>query len=118
VLIQYVPIAILLVLSIILSLIVVYISRIMGPRRPTQKKLSPYESGMAPIGPAVRRFPIKFYLVAVIFILFDVEVVFLLPYSVIVRKLGLYGLIGVGVFVLVLTLGLIYEWKRGALEWE
>ncbi len=117
-LIQYVPIAILLVLSIILSLIVVYISRIMGPRRPTQKKLSPYESGMAPIGPAVRRFPIKFYLVAVIFILFDVEVVFLLPYSVIVRKLGLYGLIGVGVFVLVLTLGLIYEWKRGALEWE
>jgi NADH-quinone oxidoreductase subunit A len=113
-----VPIAILLVLSIILSLIVVYISRIMGPHRPTQKKLSPYESGMAPIGPAVRRFPIKFYLVAVIFILFDVEVVFLLPYSVLVRKLGLYGLIGVGVFVLVLTLGLIYEWKRGALEWE
>lgn len=117
-LIQYVPIAILLVLSIILSLIVVYISRILGPSRPTEKKLSPYESGMAPIGPAVRRFPIKFYLVAVIFILFDVEVVFLLPYSVIVRKLGLYGLIGVGVFVLVLTLGLIYEWKRGALEWE
>jgi NADH-quinone oxidoreductase subunit A len=118
VLIQYVPIAILLVLSIILSLIVVYISRILGPHRPTEKKLSPYESGMAPIGPAVRRFPIKFYLVAVIFILFDVEVVFLLPYSVIVRKLGLYGLIGVGVFVLVLTFGLIYEWKRGALEWE
>ncbi|NDJ53448.1 MAG: NADH-quinone oxidoreductase subunit A [Chloroflexi bacterium] len=90
----------------------------MGPFRPTAKKLSPYESGMTPMGPAVRRFPVKFYLVAVLFILFDVEVIFLLPYSILVQDLGVYGLITVSIFLTVLTIGFIYEWKKGALEWE
>jgi NADH-quinone oxidoreductase subunit A len=115
---QYVPIAILVLVAVILSIIVIYISRIFGPLRPTTKKLAPYESGMTPIGPAVRRLPVKFYLVAVLFILFDIEVVFLLPYAVVIRELGTYGLIATGVFVLVVTIGLVYEWKKGALEWE
>ncbi|HEC22472.1 MAG TPA: NADH-quinone oxidoreductase subunit A [Chloroflexi bacterium] len=115
---QYIAIGILIVFSTILALIVVFASRILGPRRPSPKKLVPYESGMTPIGPAMRRLPIKFYLVAVLFILFDVEVIFLLPYAVIVRRLGLYGLIAAGVFVVILTIGLLYEWKKGALEWE
>jgi NADH-quinone oxidoreductase subunit A len=115
---DYLPIAILVLVALTLSLIVVFISRIFGPFKPTSKKLSPYESGMSPIGPALRRLPIKFYLVAVLFILFDIEVVFLLPYAVIVRELGTYGLIAAGVFILVVTIGLIYEWKKGALEWE
>lgn len=115
---NYLPIAILLFLSTLLALIVVFASTLLGPRRPTAKKLAPYESGMTPIGPAVRRLPVRFYLVAVLFILFDVEIVFLLPYAVIVRRLGLYGLVAAGIFVLVLTVGLIYEWKKGGLEWE
>lgn len=115
---QYLPIAILVVLSVGLALIVVFSSTLLGPRKPTEKKLAPYESGMTPIGSAIRRFPIKFYLIAVLFILFDVEVVFLLPYAVLVKPLGVYGLIAVGVFLLVLTLGLVYEWKKGGLEWE
>jgi len=117
-LVQYLPIAILVAVSVILSIIVITISRIFGPVRPTAKKNAPYESGMTPIGPAVRRLPVKFYLVAVLFILFDIEVVFLLPYAVVIRDLGAYGLIAVGVFVLIVTIGLIYEWKKGALEWE
>ena len=115
---DYLPIAILVLVALTLSLIVVFISRIFGPFKPTSKKLSPYESGMSPIGPALRRLPVKFYLVAVLFILFDIEVVFLLPYAVIVRELGTYGLIAAGVFIVVVTIGLIYEWKKGALEWE
>jgi NADH-quinone oxidoreductase subunit A len=115
---DYLPIAILVHVALTLSLIVVFISRIFGPFKPTSKKLSPYESGMSPIGPALRRLPVKFYLVAVLFILFDIEVVFLLPYAVIVRELGTYGLIAAGIFVVVVTIGLIYEWKKGALEWE
>ncbi len=114
----YLPIAILVLIAVILSVIVLFISRILGPFRPTVKKLAPYESGMSPIGPAVRRIPVKFYLVAVLFILFDIEVVFLLPYAVVIHELGVYGLIAVGVFVVILTIGLLYEWKKGALEWE
>jgi len=115
---HYLPIGILLFLSTGLAMIVVFASALLGPRRPTKKKLAPYESGMTPIGPAVRRMPIKFYLVAVLFILFDIEIIFLLPYAVIIKRLGLYGLISVGVFVLILTIGLVYEWKKGGLEWE
>lgn len=115
---KYLPIGVLLLLSTVLTLIVVFASTVLGPRRPTAKKLAPYESGMTPIGPAVRRLPVKFYLVAVLFILFDVEIIFLLPYAVVIRRLGLYGLIVAGVFVLVLTVGLLYEWKKGGLEWD
>lgn len=115
---QYLPIAILVLFSTVLAIIVVFASTILGPRRPSAKKGAPYESGMTPIGPAVRRLPIKFYLVAVLFILFDIEIIFLLPYAVIIRQLGVYGLITVGVFIVVLTIGLVYEWKKGGLEWE
>ncbi len=115
---KYLPIGILLLLATVLSLIVVFASAILGPRRPSAKKLAPYESGMTPIGPAVRRLPVKFYLVAVLFILFDVEIIFLLPYAVIIRRLGLYGLVVTGVFVVVLAIGLLYEWKKGGLEWD
>lgn len=115
---QYLPIAILVLIATVLSFIVVFASTLLGPRRPTDKKLAAYESGMTPIGRAVRRLPIRFYLVAVLFILFDVEVIFLLPYAVLLKPLGVYGLIATGVFVFVLTIGLVYEWKKGALAWE
>lgn len=112
------PIGALIFLAILVAFIVVVISRIFGPFRPTERKTAPYESGMKPIGPANRRLPVKFYLIAVLFIIFDVEVVFFLPWAVQMRELGVYGLIVMGVFMFILTVGFIYEWKKGALEWE
>jgi NADH-quinone oxidoreductase subunit A len=115
---EFAHIAALIILSILVSLIVVTISRLFGPYRPTTRKVAPYESGMKPIGPGTRRMSVKFYLVAVLFIIFDIEVIFFLPWAVILRDIGVYGLLVMGVFFFILTVGFIYEWKKGALEWE
>jgi NADH-quinone oxidoreductase subunit A len=114
----FAPVSALLVIAILVTLLILFLSRILGPFRPTFRKTEPYESGMKPIGPAVRRLPVKFYLIAVLFIIFDVEVIFFLPWAVIFRDLGVYGLVTMGMFVFILTVGLVYEWKLGALEWE
>ncbi len=114
----FAPIAALLVISILVTSLILVISRLFGPWRPTSRKTAPYESGMKPIGPANRRYPVRFYLVAVIFILFDIEVIFFLPWAVVFRGMGLYAFVTMGVFILILTVGLIYEWRVGALEWE
>lgn len=115
---DFAPIAALLILSVAVSLIIVFISRLLGPFHPTTRKLSPYESGMQPFGEAIRRIPVKFYRVAVLFILFDVEVIFFLPWAVVFRDFELYGLAVMGVFFFVLTIGFAYEWKVGGLEWD
>jgi NADH-quinone oxidoreductase subunit A len=115
---EFAPIGVLLVLAILITALILFISRLFGPWRPTSRKTAPYESGMKPIGPAVRRYPVKFYLIAVLFILFDIEVMFFLPWAVVFRDMGLYSLIVIGIFTIILTIGLIYEWKVGALEWE
>ncbi len=114
----YAPVGVLLILTTVVCLIIVTLSTLMGPRRPTHRKLAPYESGMVPIGPAVRRMPVKFYLVAVLFILFDIEVVFFLPWAVVARQLGLFALAEMGTFIIILLVGLVYAWRKGALEWE
>ena len=115
---DYLPIAILLGVSTGLAIVMVTLGQILGPRKDTPAKLMPYESGMIPIGTAVRRMPVRFYLIAVLFVLFDIEVIFLLPYAVVLRKLGLFGLIEMLVFVMILLVGYVYVWKKGALEWE
>jgi NADH-quinone oxidoreductase subunit A len=115
---EFAPIAALVILAVVVSFVVVIISRLFGPHKPTARKQAPYESGMKPIGPANRRMPVKFYLVAVLFIIFDIEVIFFLPWAVVLRDIGVYGLIIMGFFLFILTVGFIYEWKKGALEWE
>ena len=115
---DYAPIAALLILSTGLSAIIVFLSRLLGPYRPTMRKLTPYESGMQPYGEAIRRIPVKFYRVAVLFILFDIEIIFFLPWAVVFRDLGGYGLVVMGVFFFVLMVGFVYEWKVGGLEWD
>jgi NADH-quinone oxidoreductase subunit A len=117
-LIEYAPLAILLIISTLLAFLVIGIGHLFGPRRPTERKSLPYESGMTPFGPGTRRMPIRFYMVAVLFILFDIEVIFLLPWAIVLRKLGLFGLIEMVVFVFILLVGYVYAWKKGALEWE
>ncbi|HVU12438.1 MAG TPA: NADH-quinone oxidoreductase subunit A [Phototrophicaceae bacterium] len=115
---EFAPIAALIVVAVAVTALIMVISRLFGPWRPTSRKTDPYESGMKPIGPANRRYPVRFYLVAVIFILFDIEVIFFLPWAVVFRGMGLYAFVTMGIFLLILTIGLIYEWKIGALEWE
>ncbi len=117
-LIDYLPILILLALATGLAFLVIALGHLVGPRRPSERKSSPYESGMIPIGPGTRRIPVRFYMVAVLFILFDIEVIFLLPFAVVFQKLGWFGIIEMFVFILILLVGYIYAWKKGALEWE
>jgi NADH-quinone oxidoreductase subunit A len=120
---EYIPIAILLIVATGLAFLIVGIGHLFGPRRPTQRKMAPYESGMRPIGPGTRRMPVRFYLVAVLFIIFDIEVVFILPWAVVLKQfvgmnMGWYALAVMSIFILVLLVGFIYEWKMGAMEWE
>ncbi len=117
-LIDYLPIGVLLAVAVILAVLVVIIGHAFGPRRPTQRKGEPYESGMRAIGPAVRRMPVRFYLIAVLFILFDIEVVFFLPWAVVFRQLGVYGFVQMLVFVGILMVGYVWVWKKGGLEWD
>ena len=117
-LLEYIAIGVLIALITLVALIAIGLGMILGPRRPTARKGAPYESGMAPIGPGTRRVPVRFYLIAVLFILFDIEVVFFLPWAVVFRQLGLFGLGEMIVFMLILLVGYVYAWKKGALEWE
>ncbi len=115
---EYLPIAILVVLATALALLIVILGAIFGPRRYIETKSEPYESGMVPIGPGRRRMPVHFYLVAVLFILFDVEIIFLLPWAAVLRELDVFGLIEMFVFIGILMVGFVYAWKKGALEWD
>ena len=112
------PLIILLTFATGLALIVIVLGALFGPRRPSKRKSAPYESGMVPYGPGTRRLSVRYYLVAVLFILFDIETVFFLPWAVVFRQLGIFGLIEMLIFIGVLIIGLVYAWKKGALEWE
>lgn len=116
--IDYLPIAVLIILATGLALLTVGLGHLIGPRKRTARKGQPYESGMVPYGPGQRRMPVHFYLIAVLFILFDIEIIFLLPWAVVLRQIRVAGLIEMLVFILILLVGFAYAWKRGALEWE
>lgn len=115
---QFLPLLVILGLAVFVGFFVVLLGHSFGPHRRTERKAQPYESGMTPYGPGQRRISVRYYLVAVLFILFDVELVFFLPYAVVLRELGLPGLIEMLLFIGILAVGYIYAWKRGALEWE
>ena len=115
---EYVAIALMIALATLIALIAIGLGTIFGPKKPSKEKSMPYESGMNPYGEGTRRMPVRFYLIAVLFILFDIEVVFFLPWAITFRQLGLFGLIEMVVFVTILLVGYVYAWKKGALEWE
>jgi len=115
---EYVAIALMVVLSTVVALIAIGLGTIFGPKKQSEAKSMPYESGMNPYGEGTRRMPVRFYLIAVLFILFDIEVVFFLPWAVVFRQLGLFGLIEMVIFIAILLVGYVYAWKKGALEWE
>jgi NADH-quinone oxidoreductase subunit A len=115
---SYVPILILLGVSLANAVGMIVLSHLVSPFRPTPAKLEPYESGMTPLGDTRERFSVKFYMVAILFIVFDLETIFLLSWGVVMRSLGWEGFVAALIFIVVLTVGMIYEWKKGALEWE
>ncbi len=115
---SFLPILVLFLVAVFIAVFVIVLSSLLGPKKGTPRKLAPYESGMEPIGPAMRRYPVKFYVVAMLFIVFDIEVIFFFPYALVYRALGVPGLLTMGLFFLILMVGFIYEWKKGALKWE
>ena len=115
---DYVAIALMIALATVVALIAIGLGTIFGPKKESAAKSMPYESGMNPYGEGTRRMPVRFYLIAVLFILFDIEVVFFLPWAVVFRQLRIFGLIEMAVFIAILLVGYVYAWKKGALEWE
>jgi len=115
---QYLPIGIMILFGVVAGIVFTNINRWIGPRRPTDEKLSTYESGMEPVKTARERFSVKFYLVAMLFILFDIEVVFMYPWAVVYRELGLFGFVEMMVFIGILLIGLLYLVRKGALRWH
>ena len=114
----YFPLLILLALSVVNAVAMIGLSTVVSPTKRTAVKSAPYESGMDPLGGTRERFSVKFYVVAILFIVFDVETVFLVPWAVVMREVGLAGFVAAAIFIFILTVGLIYEWKKGALEWD
>jgi NADH-quinone oxidoreductase subunit A len=117
-LLEYAAIAAFILVTTLIGFIAIGLGMLFGPRHASVKKAMPYESGMNPIGPGTRRMPVRFYLIAVLFILFDIETVFFLPWALVFRQLGLFGLIEMFLFIAILLVGYFYAWKKGAFEWE
>jgi NADH-quinone oxidoreductase subunit A len=115
---NYLPILALFTVAVMFATGSVVFSRLIGQKKPSAVKLAPYECGMPLIGTARERFDIKFYIIAMLFIVFDIEVAFLYPWAVMFKKLGVFGFVEMGVFVFILLVGYVYVWKKGALEWE
>ncbi len=113
----YVPVLIHVVLVVVLALALLGLSWWVGVKRPTQEKLSPYECGISPVGDARERFSVSFYLVGMLFILFDVEAVFLYPWAIVFKSLKWFGFVEMSLYIAILLAGYIYIWKKGALDW-
>lgn len=117
-LLEYIAIAMMIAVATLIAAIAIGLGELLGPKKKSKVKEEPYESGIVPFGPGTRRMPVRFYLIAVLFILFDIEVIFFLPWAVVFRQLGLFGFVEMGIFVAILLIGYVYAWKKGALEWE
>jgi NADH-quinone oxidoreductase subunit A len=115
---NYLPILIFILVAGGLAVVLLALGFLLGPRRPGADKASPYECGFGAFEDARMKFDVRYYLVAILFILFDLEIAFLFPWAVSLGKTGRFGLGVMGIFLAVLVVGFIYEWKKGALEWD
>jgi len=115
---NYLPILVFIVLGILFGLGPILIGFVLGPHKPDAAKTTPYECGFEAFEDARMRFDVRFYLVAILFIIFDLEIAFLFPWAVVLDEIGTFGLLAMGVFLSILVVGFIYEWNKGALEWE
>ena len=115
---NYLPIAVFFAIASMLALLIVALPKFLSSGKYNQDKLKSYECGFDPFDDARGKFDVRFYLVAILFIIFDLEIAFLIPWAVSLKKIGLYGYLSMMFFLAVLTVGFIYEWRKGALEWE
>ena len=115
---DYLPILLFIVIGIGFGVMPILAGFVLGPQRPDAEKLSPYECGFEPFDDAHMKFDVRFYLVAILFIIFDLEIAFLFPWAISLGNIGLLGFSSMMIFLFILTIGFIYEWKKGALDWE
>lgn len=115
---SYVPILVFLAVAVGFGLVLIAAGYLLGPRRPDAEKLSPYECGFEAFEDTRMKFDVRYYLVAILFIIFDLEIAFLFPWAVVLDEIGVFGFVSMAVFLGILVIGFIYEWKKGALEWE
>ena len=115
---DYLPIILFLIIALGLSCAFIVINFILSPKNPDPEKLSAYECGFDPFDDSRTRFEVKFYLVAILFIIFDLEIIFLFPWAIAFDEIGLFGFLSMMFFLLVLTIGFVYEWMKGALDWN
>ena len=115
---EYLPVLLFLIVSTGIGIALLIVGALLGPKRPGADKLSPYECGFEAFEDARMKFDVRYYLIAILFIVFDLEIAFVFPWAVIFRSLGMFGLVEMGIFLGLLVLGFAYVWKKGALEWE
>ncbi len=115
---DYFPIILFLIIAIGLSIAFIILNIALSPNNPDPEKLSVYECGFEPFEDSRMEFDVRFYLVAILFIIFDLEIAFLFPWAISLGKIGLFGFVSMMIFLFILTIGFIYEWKKGALDWE
>ena len=115
---DYFPIILFLIIALVLSIAFVLINYLVSPKKPDPEKLSAYECGFEPFNDSRMEFDVRFYLVAILFIIFDLEIAFLFPWAISLGSIGLLGFISMMIFLFILTVGFVYEWKKGALDWE
>ena len=115
---EYLPVVIFLVIAAVLSVLFIVLTTLFAPKKPDPEKLSAYECGFNAFDDARMKFDVRYYLVAILFIVFDLEIAFLFPWAVALDALGIAGLVAMAIFLAVLVVGFIYEWRKGALEWD
>ena len=115
---DYLPIILFLIIALGLSIAFIILNLALSPNNPDPEKLSVYECGFEPFQDSRMEFDVRFYLVAILFIIFDLEIAFLFPWAISLGKIGLFGFVSMMIFLFILTIGFIYEWKKGALDWE
>ena len=115
---DYLSIILFLIIALGLSMDFVAVNYLVSPKKPDPEKLSAYECGFEPFNDSRMEFDVRFYLVAILFIIFDLEIAFLFPWAISLGKIGLFGFVSMMIFLFILTVGFIYEWKKGALDWE
>ena len=115
---EYLPILLFLIVATGIGIALLVIGTLLGPRRPGAEKLSPYECGFEAFEDARMRFDVRYYLIAILFIVFDLEIAFLFPWAVVFKDLGAQAIVAMTIFLGILVVGFVYEWKKGALEWE
>jgi len=115
---NYLPILIFMCLTLVMGSVLIALGKILGPSRPDAEKNSPYECGFEAFEDSRMKFDVRYYLVAILFIIFDLEIAFLFPWAIVLDQVGTFGLVAMAVFLAVLVIGFVFEWKKGALEWE